>query len=504
MSKKRLTGLCLSVQACMMPICAGPVRLFVIPEEQTALQAAAELDVVVRRLTQQQIYSISFSPQHAVYKGRRKQVSYSYLDASRRDIILICVDITETYQQERIQFCQVQEALAATRRANQAKSKFLSNMSHDMRTPLSSLIGFTQLALDEQDREKRRTYLKKITMAGTLLMEIINDTLDLSRIESGQILLKPEIVFSRDIIESVETTIQAATRAKQIHFYIDMNRSFPTYIYIDIVNAKKVLLNLLSNAVKFTPSGGTITFTIEYLESPVKNSNWRFIIQDTGIGISPEFLPHIFEPFERENNGDSEWVSGTGLGLAIVQQLVRLMKGFIEVESVVGKGTTVMVYTPLTLAEKPKDRIDRTNFDEELAGKHILLCEDHPINAELARLLLEDKGMTVTTAADGKAGIEAFEASPFGSIAAILMDIRMPCMDGFQAARAIRGLQRADGKRVPIIAMTADAFDDSVALSRQAGFTAYLAKPVAAGDLYRTLAEQIRCVGGKGEDGSWN
>lgn len=464
---------------------------YLVPEGKIRFLRALELPRMQERLRTDDKYAVSCDFIGPDGNRRRKRFSYSYMDESRQDILILGTDVTAEYQQGQQRIGRIQDALLSARRASQAKSRFLSTMSHDMRTPLQGILGFTRLAIEAETGQEKKAYLEKIRTSGRFLQEIINDTLDMSRIESGHILLRPEVILNRQLITTVVTAVQAAAEARQVRFIVDTSRSFPVYISIDSINAKKILLNLLSNAVKFTPPGGTVTFIIEHLEEPVQGWNWRFIVRDTGIGISPEFLPHIFEPFEQEHHSGKNSLGGTGLGLSIVKQLVERMGGVIEVDSELGKGTTFTMYMKLeVMPPPPAVKMQETELSL-LEGKRVLLCEDHPLNRELACLLLEEKGMTAFCAENGQAGVEKFSTAPEGYFAAILMDIRMPVMDGFQAVRSIRSLPRKDARVVPVIAMTADAFDEKISTSRADGFTAYLTKPVEPDLLYRTLAKEI-------------
>ena len=378
--------------------------------------------------------------------------------------------------------------------ANEAKSQFLSSVSHDLRTPLNGVIGFTEIALAEPDRDKKQSYLEKIRASGKLLLGLINDTLDLSRIESGKVVVQPEAVRSADISRAVVTALQPEADLKDIRLIADY-ANFPNEIlYVDKLKIQKIVLNLLSNAIKYTPSGGTVIISVQKLEPPVKGCNRRIIIEDNGIGMSREFLKRLYDPFAQEHRPEAANTTGTGLGLAFVKRAVDLLGGSILVQSELNRGTRFTVDLPLpkaTAAQIKKEASPEPVRD--LTGKRILLCEDNYINTEIATTLLKNKGLEVETAANGAEGLLKFSSSQPGYYDAVLMDIHMPQMDGYEAARKIRDLKtREDSKRVPIIAMTADTFEEGSAAGLKAGMNDYLSKPVDPKKLFRILGEQIQ------------
>jgi signal transduction histidine kinase/BarA-like signal transduction histidine kinase len=378
--------------------------------------------------------------------------------------------------------------------ANEAKSVFLSNMSHDLRTPLNGILGFAAIGLQKEDVQAKQQCLQKIQLSGDLLLGLVNDTLELSRIESGKMKLDLETFDSREIIRPILESVQQTADAKGVRFIADTD-SFPHgKIKADRLKLQKIVLNLLSNAVKFTPAGGTVRYAVEAIEPPSGGMTRRLIVADTGIGMSPEFLNHLYEPFSQERRPETAGIQGTGLGLSIVKRMVDLMKGTIAVQSELGKGTTFTVELPLICVQEaeqtqPEAKKTDTSF---LAGKRILLCEDNAMNTEIAVLLLEEKKMLVECAADGREGLEKFAASPEHYYDCVLMDIRMPVMDGLEAARRIRALKRGDANSVPIIAMSADAFDESVRQAESAGMNDYLTKPVEPQHMYELLERSIR------------
>jgi signal transduction histidine kinase/ActR/RegA family two-component response regulator len=377
--------------------------------------------------------------------------------------------------------------------ASEAKSQFLSSVSHDLRTPLNGIIGFTEIALDEPDAVKKQGYLEKIRASGRLLLGLVNDTLDLSRIESGKVVMQPEAVRSADISRAVVTALQPEADLKGIHLMADY-ANFPNEIlYVDKLKIQKIVLNLLSNAIKYTPQNGTVIISVQALEPPVKGCNRRIIVEDNGIGMSRAFLKRLYDPFAQEHRPEAANVTGTGLGLAFVKRAVDMMGGFIQVQSQLNRGTRFTVDLPMPKATEAQIKKEAPPEPvQNLTGKRVLLCEDNHINTEIATILLKNKGLQVETAVNGAEGVKKFTEAENGYYDLVLMDIHMPLMDGYEATRRIRALNRRDGKTVPIIAMTADAFEEKSQAGLKAGLNAYLSKPVDPKKLFRVLGEQLR------------
>jgi signal transduction histidine kinase/BarA-like signal transduction histidine kinase len=376
--------------------------------------------------------------------------------------------------------------------ASQAKSTFLSTMSHDLRTPLNGIVGFTDLALESQDPLKREEYLHNIKSASILLTDMVNDTLELSRIESGKMVNNPEPVSTEELVDHLVSAVKPLADEKHITLVADRSAYPHENILVDRLKIQKIILNLLSNAVKYTGEGGTVIFRIEKIESAQNPMTRRIIVKDNGIGMSEEFLTRLYQPFAQENRPESHNVSGTGLGLTIVKRIVELMGGTIRCESKLGAGTRFVVELPLKtvegdLNEKPL----ALDSSKNLKGKRILLVEDNPINAQIATILLKEKGVIVLGANDGAKGVEEFSRSTPGYFDAILMDLRMPNMNGYEACKAIRKMNHAGAKDIPIIAMTADAFDEQLKEAYDSGMNAAITKPIDPSKLYGELAHQI-------------
>jgi len=384
---------------------------------------------------------------------------------------------------------QQEEELRIIRKTNADKMEFFGNISHDMRTPLNGILGYTALALVSNEIAAMKTYLQKIKISGGLLLDLVNDTLTLSRIENKKFVLNQETISAEAMLQCIVVPIQAAAAAKQIQFDVQAAECSQGYVYVDKLNLQKIFLNLLSNAVKFTPPGGKVEWIVEAVEPDSDLCNCKVTVRDSGIGISPEFLPKIFDAFAQEHPLAAENISGTGLGLSIVKHLVEAMGGKIAVTSEKGKGTEFTVWLPIKQVEH-YEAISSDEMDTaSLAGKTILVCEDNIMNMEILSSILEQKNMHVLSAANGKEGVELFSQSKEQGIAAVLMDIRMPIMDGYAAAAAIRTLPRVDAATVPIVAVSADAYAADMEKSRAAGMNAHLAKPIDPVKLFQVLVE---------------
>ncbi|MET0017340.1 ATP-binding protein [Oscillibacter sp.] len=386
----------------------------------------------------------------------------------------------------------------ALKSANAAKTDFLSRMSHDMRTPMNGILGMTALTIDLPGlSQEARANLSTIRDSSNYLLSLINDTLDMSRIEGQKVELHKEPVRAAELITQTLAGISQSAQAKGINISLKFKGFQNDFINVDRVRVRQIFTNLLSNAVKFTPGYGKIECLLECLRRESGCCLVRITIRDSGVGMSEEFLKHAFEPFAQEPNSQSNKYAGTGLGLPIVQNLVHLMGGTIALCSKLNEGTAVTVELPFELLERyqPPASDDAAAFFD-LQGRRVLLCEDHPLNATITAKLLSKVGVDVEHAEDGRHGVDLFIQRGAGYYDAILMDIRMPVMDGLSATRAIRALRKIDAKTIPIIAMTANAFDFDVKASLSAGMDAHLDKPVDPEKLYRTLAEQIVLRGG--------
>jgi signal transduction histidine kinase len=387
------------------------------------------------------------------------------------------------------------QALDDAEKANRSKSDFLSRISHDMRTPLNGIIGMTYLAKKNDNSPDTANCLEKIDTSSQFLLGLINDVLDMAKVESGEMELHPEPYDMHQFLDYVDSVIKPLCVERGITLVFDLEPVRTRRPVMDPLRFNQVCFNLLSNAVKFTPEGGTVTLRIHNKMVSDTRLAMDLGIIDTGVGMSEAFQRTMFDPFTQENRDDNSATRGSGLGLAITKKIIDLMGGTIAVHSAPGAGTAFHIQlefdsVPITADDgaAPKEPAAQA---VDLAGKHILLCEDHPLNQEIALSLLQAKGMIVVTAENGLAGKAAFSRSVPGYFDAILMDIRMPVMDGYAATREIRALARPDAGTVPIIAMTADAFADDVQRCIDAGMNGHIAKPIDPDNLMRSLAAAI-------------
>lgn len=411
-------------------------------------------------------------------------------------LVVLAFVLTRYLKLLRTQMDALAEAREQADAASRAKSEFLSNMSHDIRTPMNAIVGMTKIARDDpSDEATVRRCLDTISTSSAHLLGLINDVLDMSRIESGRLEFSFEPARLTDIVRAAEGVIRPQADARGQRFEVDVHDIVCDTVLVDRTRLGQVLINLLSNAVKFTPDGGCVTLAVEQEDSGVAADagalvRTRLTVRDTGIGMSEEFQRKVFDSFEREDRARVHKTEGTGLGMAIVKRIVDGMDGTIEVSSRVGEGTCFTVV--LDLACAPDAEAHEASAGEvSLDGLRVLLVEDNDINGEIACELLDDCGLEVTWVQDGRGAVDAFAASEPGAFAAILMDIRMPVMGGYDAARAIRALDRDDAARVPIIAMTADAFAEDIARARECGMDAHVAKPIDLDELLTTLR---RCL----------
>jgi signal transduction histidine kinase/PAS domain-containing protein/ActR/RegA family two-component response regulator len=468
---------------------------YIPSDKREAFLDASRPDALEEGLKEKAQYVIAYDYLDPAADGLllKKQIVFSWLDENRSEILCVQQDVTEAYRKEQEQILALEKAKNEADAANDAKSAFLSGMSHDLRTPLNGVLSFTSFALQENDPEKKQDYLRKIDTSGKLLRDLINDTLELSRIESGKFRLDTEAVMPQDLIPAVTTALKPTAELKHIRFETDSEMDPSVPIWCDRLKIQKIALNLISNAIKYTPEGGSVKVGVKSEAADGGFISYILTVEDTGIGMSREFMERMYEPFAQEKRSDSVREIGTGLGLSIVKRYVDLMGGSIEAESRVHQGTRIRVSIPVSTGKTGMaGRTQEPYSLKSLEGKHVLLCEDNYMNTEIAVMLLKDRGVIAETAENGRAGLEKFRASETGAFDAVLMDIRMPVMDGYEAARQIRRLPREDAASVPIIAMTADAFEESIQEAQEAGMNAYVTKPIDPQIFYQTLSKYLR------------
>ena len=430
-------------------------------------------------------------------EGRWKQISLVCLEWREGVPAVLLVarqDVTQTRQAELERQRQLEQAMRQAERANQAKSTFLFNMSHDIRTPMNAIIGFADLAERQvENPDQARSSIRKIRRSGEVLLKLINDVLDLARIESGKTRLQPEVIDVRAGMADIRDIFSESMARAGIDFTLEADVQ-DAFIRCDGLRMHQILINLLSNAQKFTPRGGKVFCRFEQLGAARESmARYRLRVKDDGIGISAEFLPHIFEAFERERTSTEAGIQGTGLGLCIVRQLVDMMGGTISVESAPGVGTEFTLEFTFPVADALPDA--RSALPKEAPGAkgcRILLAEDNELNRELAQELLGGEGFEIEAVENGLQAVERMRDCAPGRYDLILMDIQMPQMDGYEATRAIRRMERPDARDIPILAMTANAFDEDRQRALEAGMDGHIAKPLEMKLVLETIARALR------------
>lgn len=392
---------------------------------------------------------------------------------------------------------KARKAQIQAEKANAAKSDFLFNMSHDIRTPMNALLGYSELMKRELTDPKLLDYQEKMEQSGNLLLSIINNVLDMARIESGKVELDEDYVQIRDIYHGVYKIFQAEAEKKGIRLEMEYEVQHE-HVICDETKNREIFLNLISNAVKYTASGGTVTIRITEIDCDREDCvRIQTQVIDTGIGMSEEFLPSLFEAFSRERNTTAGKVAGTGLGMPIIKKYVDMMGGSIEAESKLGEGSKFTVIMEYRIADKGyyeqvTDPSPDTEETDWISGKHVLLAEDNELNAEIAEFILEDMGLIVDRVEDGIQCVARMEQKPAGTYDLILMDIQMPNMDGYKATQTIRRLADKKKASIPIIAMTANAFEEDRKKALAEGMNGHIAKPVDAEKLKKIILSALR------------
>lgn len=459
-------------------------RAFLLPEDMERNIREMSIGNIRRELANKDFFVSYAAIRNENGSISRKKLKFSYLDRAAEKVLITRMDITDIYERE-------QEQLQKIREANSAKTNFLSNMSHDIRTPMNTIIGLSELAQSEvSDAVAMKDYISNIQSAGKFLLGLVNDCLDFEKLSAHKMTLHNENYSYKDFRRSILLMIEPLCKKKNLVFSFKEGKAYT--VYVDKVRFEQIFFNLLSNAVKYTPSGGKIEFiTDSHLSDDNNFVICDFYVRDNGIGMSEEFQQHLFEPFEQETANVQQ---GTGLGLSIVKELVELMDGNIEVKSKKGMGTEIKVHFAMKIVpekDATSDQAELTIVKAKLAGKKVLLLEDQRLNMIIAKKTLEREKMKVVCACNGQEGLECFSQSPDGFFDVIITDIRMPVMSGLDFAKIVRFLPRADAKLVPIIAMTANVFEDDVQETRKAGMTGHLSKPIDSEVLFKEI---YRCI----------
>ena len=392
------------------------------------------------------------------------------------------------------EFRKLELAVRHEAAANRAKREFLFNMSHDIRTPMNAIIGFTALAQTHiDDRDQVEDYLKKISVSSQHLLSLINDVLDMSRIENGKVTLETKPVHLPELVEDIGDAIQVGADKKHISFTVDTAGMKNEDVIADPLRLEQILINVLANAVKFTPDGGQISLRIVQKDTASADyADFEFHIKDNGIGMSEEFQKHIFEQFARERTSTVSKIQGTGLGLAITKSLVDMMGGRITVESEPGRGSEFTISLRFPVGEAKAGQMIPVSKASDFTGKKLLVVEDNELNLEIASTLLEEAGFEVDTAGNGKIAVEKVEAASAGRYDLILMDVQMPEMDGYEATRRIRALPDKKKAAIPIVAMTANAFEEDQKNALNVGMNGHIAKPLDIQKLFQVLSELLK------------
>jgi signal transduction histidine kinase len=418
-----------------------------------------------------------------LFHGRAEREHRLVLEGKVDEISVLNAELEEKQK-------SLEEACQQAEEANSAKSTFLFNMSHDIRTPMNAIIGFTELLRKHQEEpEKRNDYLNKIQSSSTVLLSIINNVLEMSRIEKGTLEMDETAWSAEQFNDTLYSVFQDMMEKKGIEFTRELAVEHH-YVFCDPIKLREVFLNILSNAYKYTNSGGKIHMQLE--EIPCEREGYALYqttISDTGMGMDKEFLPHIFEEFSRENNSTDNKIEGTGLGMPIVKRLVDFMEGTIEVESEKGKGSRVTVRIPHRIADRA-DLVDHAGIKLDpsvFVGKRILLAEDNELNAEIAIEILTEAGFEVERAADGQLCVDMLTKAETGYYSVILMDIQMPNMNGYEATKMIRALEDKEKAEIPILAMTANAFEEDKREAYHSGMNGHIAKPINVNEMMKTL-----------------
>lgn len=464
-------------------------------EDKKKIEQELSIPAMGRQLILERTHVIKVTLLSRNGKARRKQVRYQYLNREVGIFLVTITDIEDMVKQEKEKQEQLSSALLLAREANQAKSRFLASMSHEIRTPMNAIIGLNTIIRDEIDnRAQVLDCAEKLDSASKYLLALLNDILDMSQIENDSMKLAHEPFDGDKFWENVGIMAKTQADLASVNYVFERGNAVSRVYVGDATRLQQIMANLINNAVKFTPREGQVKVVVDEQREAEDKAVVRVSVADTGIGIAKDFLPKVFETFTQQYSQNTTQYKGSGLGLSIARNFARMMDGDITVESTEGVGTTFYVKVRLGIGgEEPAKEKGRTEENErDFNGKRVLLVEDHPLNTLVAQNLLTKRGIVVTHAENGAEALRCFSESEPGRFDAILMDIRMPVMDGIEATVRIRGLERADAKTVPIIAMTANAYEEDRKKTKNAGMDAHLAKPIEPKLLFATLAAYIK------------
>ena len=471
------------------------IERWVHPDDRELVARASSPQYIRKRLSKGRMFHVNY---RIIKDGKPEYLQLRVVNVGELDpvsrIVMGYRSVDDEIIHEMEQKDIMEDTLRRAKLANAAKSTFLANMSHDMRTPMNAIIGFNELAKKHMsEKEKLENYLKKAEEAGEQLRVLINDVLEISRMESGDMRMEEVKCSLFDVVKEVRDFVVPEAEAKNITYFPDLSGIRHKYIYSDPQKLLHVLLKLTGNAVKYTEEGGWISLCVtEKKEASKDYACYQFVVEDNGIGINREFQNQIFEPFERQKNTTMSGVPGTGLGLAIAKNIVEMMGGTIEIESIEGKGSKFTVTLSLRIQENQENKSKPEGWTQELKKRRLLLVEDNDFNMEIETELLSEAGFIVDTAVNGSIAVDKVRNSRPGDYEVILMDIQMPVMDGYQATKEIRSLKDRETAAIPIIALSANTFDEDRKKSMECGMNAHIAKPVDIELLSELIEEMCR------------
>ena len=478
---------------------ANYINNFVAPSDRERLEKELTLENIIANTTSKKVFGVVFKrvvgDKECYYRIEFAQVQ---LPNGKTGIVAGFKDVDDDVRKEQEIQQVLRDAIDTANATSKAKSDFLSSMSHDIRTPMNGIIGMTAIATAHlDDRERVEDCLKKISEASSHLLSLINEVLDMNKIESGKVELNEENFNLSELVDTLLAMTKAQLESHHHTLKLDVADVVHENVIGDSHRIQQVFVNLMSNAIKYTPDGGTISLTVA--ERPTNAHGvacYEFVFEDNGIGMTEDFQKHLFEPFTRANDKKTAAIQGTGLGMTITQSLVRMMGGDIQVKSKPGEGsrfavTIYLKFLDVQNAEAHKEDPLKNLEDLKFEGKRILLVEDHPVNAEIAKNVLQMTGLEVEWVMDGEAAVERMAGSNEGEFDLVFMDIQMPNMDGYQATAAIRAMTTY-ARRIPIVAMTANAFADDIRKAKEVGMNDHISKPIDFKELAKILQKWIR------------